>query len=57
MENENEQLIENKKAEKSSGELPEENADNKDEKVGKVISKKDFSVGKKELLKIGSGPG
>ncbi|MFZ3130865.1 MAG: hypothetical protein WA125_07135 [Desulfosporosinus sp.] len=57
MENETEQLIENKQAEKSSGKLPEENADNKNEKVGKVISGKDFSAGKKELLKIGSGPG
>jgi hypothetical protein len=57
MKNESEQLNENKKAEKSSGELKEENADNKDEKVGKVISKKDFTAGKKKLLKIGAGPG
>jgi hypothetical protein len=57
MENENEQLIVNKKAEENSGELPEENADSKNEKVGTVISGKDFSAGKKELLKIGSGPG
>jgi flagellar motility protein MotE (MotC chaperone) len=46
-----------KKAETSSEKLPEENADNKDEKVGKVISEVDFSAGKKELPKIGYGPG
>jgi len=57
MENENKKLIENNKAEESYGKLPKENADNKNEKGGKVISGKDFSSGKKELLKIGSGPG
>ncbi len=57
MKNENEQVIENKQAEINSGELPEENADNKNEKVGEVISEKDFTAGKKKLLKIGAGPG
>ena len=56
MKNENERLIGNK-AETNSEKLPEENADNKNEKVSKVISERDFMAGKKELPKIGYGPG
>jgi len=58
MKNENQKSSNGNK--KSSGnfeieELPEENADNKGEKVDKVLFEKNFSNGNMELLKKGKG--